>query len=922
MGIPRKLPIRAISHKDMEKSTDGRRGCVPDYFYHQTPTGHKANRIYLVYLPSMIQTVSVVLVQKGLELLTDRLLPDASDVVAGLISNLLSDVFPALAKGSSERRSWEEVVSLSALQGFGQALETYIQINEGDRSLLQRGMQFIGLAKSNPATEEARRLKSFIDSECRLFSQSPGDALWLSMDSTEKLNLATAEDGSMKELARQLYTLLEKRRQEREKEAVHLSEGLKDFLIENWYSHFQKAFGYNIARNPHLQTFLHTHLLRPLEERLGNVQNLQERFQALLVEWLQKNDFVLQEIQLSLEEIKKILHDHQRKAQGTLWGRSPSIFKLVSSTNKFIEEAYSRPFFGRQELLKSVYEWIRSERNGKAILYGPAGYGKSAFMVRLAVLLKNDPQIRVAYHFFRRDSLIGDRGLDPANAWAHLLAQIEELIPQEWKQEQPPADAAGRLDWIDYTLATAALSEDERLVILIDGLDEVGLKASELPGSLDLAPGVFLIYSGRWEGKGPLPFYFDGIASVAQHFPLHLLTRTDIQDWIANTDALKAYAADWQLIDMLYEKTEGRPLYVKHLLEDLSQARESQQLYALLQATPKGLHAYLIQQFHDLYKQLSADQQRMLGFLCIAHGALSQRELLQLTRLPAAELQCLPAAMRRWLKVEGETDPLYAFTHLYVKEVFREGYGEAFLKLWEDELVAWALRWREHKSPYALRYLPQHLYQRGEVEQLWALIEGGEFMAAQERELREEPERIQELFQLGLQAAVEREKPEIMIRVLGAYHKYISDFAQRLIAVGASEQGLRLAGLLWEKDAHWATIAHLYIAAEAVIKGNKDIAQRAVKAIQNRLESHPITEMKHECGAAAACFLSVCGSIEGIGKVASMVLGESEYEEQVLDMWLKHYELNSAMEIFRYGNHLPRDAKNTLSLAITKHISQ
>ncbi|MCS7189360.1 MAG: hypothetical protein RMJ66_07670, partial [Bacteroidia bacterium] len=89
--------------------------------------------------------------------MTDRLLPDTSDIAAGVIRSLLSSVFPALAKDSQERRSWEEVVSLSTLQGFAQALETYIQTHEGEKSILQRSMQLIGLGKSTPKIEDARK---------------------------------------------------------------------------------------------------------------------------------------------------------------------------------------------------------------------------------------------------------------------------------------------------------------------------------------------------------------------------------------------------------------------------------------------------------------------------------------------------------------------------------------------------------------------------------------------------------------------------------------------------------------------------------------------------------------------------------------------------------------------------------------------
>jgi 1,4-dihydroxy-2-naphthoyl-CoA synthase len=82
--------------------------------------------------------------------------------------------------------------------------------------------------------------------------------------------------------------------------------------------------------------------------------------------------------------------------------------------------------------------------------------------------------------------------------------------------------------------------------------------------------------------------------------------------------------------------------------------------------------------------------------------------------LRALDFEGLPVSVMRWFSVgEKEEERTFAFAHPLLAEGFKGAIGREAEGM-EQKLVKWCGEWERHKSPYALRYLPEHLRERRE----------------------------------------------------------------------------------------------------------------------------------------------------------------------------------------------------------------
>ena len=148
-------------------------------------------------------------------------------------------------------------------------------------------------------------------------------------------------------------------------------------------------------------------------------------------------------------------------------------------------------FVGRKWLADAIERFMRGRDRGYVVVEAPAGLGKTAFAAWLA------RRHGWPCHFTRRR-----KGRLSAVALRNLAAQL--IARYDLAEQFAPGgmlpETAGEPGWFDHVLRAArAAAAGERIVLVVDGLDEAEHVDGDLPLGLpsSLPAGVFLIITCR-----------------------------------------------------------------------------------------------------------------------------------------------------------------------------------------------------------------------------------------------------------------------------------------------------------------------------------------------------------------------------------------------------------------------------------------
>ena len=117
----------------------------------------------------------------------------------------------------------------------------------------------------------------------------------------------------------------------------------------------------------------------------------------------------------------------------------------------------------------------------------------------------------------------------------------------------------------------------------------------------------------------------------SQHLQIDRLTIDVIAEWIkkAGNGELVGFAADEKFVLKISELTQGFPLYLAFLIDELIQKTQNgKDGYAVLAITPQGFQRYIEQQV-DLLDKLEIEEpiRKLFILLTVAKGPLSSDDL-------------------------------------------------------------------------------------------------------------------------------------------------------------------------------------------------------------------------------------------------------------------------------------------------------
>ncbi len=543
-------------------------------------------------------------------------------------------------------------------------------------------------------------------------------------------------------------------------------------------------------------------------------------------------------------EAMKWLETTQRLLKEQL-GSENAIVQLHRQTVSFVSATHDAPFVPRHSAQKVLSQIVSENSSAIVLLYAPAGFGKTTLLSNWALSL----DCALAVHFFSRAPEFFGLASNPSLAFAHLVAQIF-AVKQIWDEGREARDEVfkgfkwqltlpetqeERANLLKETVASLKVPKGERLLILLDGIDEAD-EPFPSPFPEELPEGVFVIVSARWDGQSEMP-YLRGWDFDAQ-VELGLMDEREISDWLKayGNGELTGLAQDSEFVAKLKRATDGLPLFLRFVLEDLAGKVRRGEIVSEVEI-PQGFSAYIREQVSRIVASSwdGIPLTDLLALLSVTKGAIRQDEVGQVLGIPSETLSHLPNIIARWLRIGASKAGdwrTFSFAHPLLAMEFAKAMGEKAQDA-EMKLLSWCESWREHKSEYALRYFDEHLKDKSERERLWELAMDDEWANLRTEVFPDEPELVLKTAKLGLDAAIEVEDAAMMARMLLRHVRLLmrQESPMEAFRRGKVERALKLAELAMEQDATAGTNWHLILAWNFYRQGEIENARKVLRQL-------------------------------------------------------------------------------------------
>jgi len=401
-------------------------------------------------------------------------------------------------------------------------------------------------------------------------------------------------------------------------------------------------------------------------------------------------------------------------------------------------------FVGREALLARLDELLVDDGADRwVVITGGPGMGKSAILS--AWLARREAAGAVVpHHFIRRGAYDWD---DPAKLVGSLVAQIDERFPSA---QEPEADArmnpAARLAGALLRVSDNELGpRGERLVVLIDGLDEYDPPAGALPGD-PLA--AFLPHA--------VPRGVSFLCASRPRYPYVSSLEARDGDFVQIDLNASASAADNDATVRAFWEGEAGPLMLDARFVEEAVARaggnvqHAVQLRRHVAATPaqlrrtwdipRGLGALI----ERTWERLAHDAVIVegLGILCAAREALALDELGAVAGWTGdaprrAFLRGAKEVLVETQRQDGQYE--YRLHHDAIRAHIAQAIGNVALRghhhALAQRLATWPAPAYAVARQYALRHALMHRAEAGDWVDAWRIAGDTSFMEAKCREL-------------------------------------------------------------------------------------------------------------------------------------------------------------------------------------------
>jgi tetratricopeptide (TPR) repeat protein len=570
---------------------------------------------------------------------------------------------------------------------------------------------------------------------------------------------------------------------------------------------------------------------------------------------------------------------------------------------------------GREEHIRQVKEAIKGTGKGFLWISGKPGIGKSALMAKLMKDYVGQTQRYIVIPYFFR---LGQPG---CSTMEFLSAALKRLQAELHRTIEPAPRLPDRQRQWAEALEEAART-GKKVLFLVDGLDEIYRQEREfieLP-FMALREGIVWVCAGRSERELEEALQRRGARWV---FPEGLpplgadAIRTMLTEHLGRLkyELFERDEGDRnRFVEAVARKSEGLPLYVRMLVEDLKARQWTVWDEGKL---PQGLAAY----YERLLERLRASDAGtvLTPLFCllawakdpIPEGAL--KFLLRVHHLAGSArwdewfrraLESGHLMLQRRSTPDGEAGwTIYHDSfrqHLLESEAVsgnREWAQRRWVDVGEDREALASQEPSLHR--YILRHYAEHLYEAGEGSALFRLALDPAFAKDQARHLPDEPHLPLKAVRLALEMAIRSEDAPRMARLLIEHARRAGGEETPLQAWrrGHRERALRMATeILFERDPRLGTLWSLLLAWVAESEGEGEWARRILEAARKRWEGGKLEKLEDWQGELAAFWLGELGAVEGAAEAAGLMLDDA-HKGKVAAGWASRGLFDRALNV-------------------------
>lgn len=460
----------------------------------------------------------------------------------------------------------------------------------------------------------------------------------------------------------------------------------------------------------------------------------------------------------------------------------------------------------RAEEIIILLEWLEQNSSGLGLVVGKPGMGKTTLAVNLYKALRRRFRKWVIINYF---FVSGDERNCISDFMRCVSIELKILGAKEEQQPINPNEAQEEFinlfrSFISQRSKTAL--ENEKIVLLLDGVDEIGRISPDFFGLLKSisADNVVCLCFGR-----PTPTVFDGLRNgnvdlIFGKEGLQPLKREAVRQFLSENLGRRIYEfldiesdeGSNRFLDALTEKSRSLPLYLQLLLNDLLNGEYD---FRRPDKLPRSLEAY----YTKMITEGGMDPARnilaqIIALVSVAYSPLWKdlvKRLLQDEVLSQDDdwetiidnaLEFGAGMLQKAPALGG----LNGFTvyHGSLRDYFLESEEKSYTisvigpltRMARKRLLKFCSKWKEHtpgspEAEYTLRFYPRHLVDSGRLSELVPLFTNLRYIEDRIR-IRPVPELSQEIIQLCNRIADEEQKTFLLkfAETLDQYAEFLS----------------------------------------------------------------------------------------------------------------------------------------------------
>jgi hypothetical protein len=568
-------------------------------------------------------------------------------------------------------------------------------------------------------------------------------------------------------------------------------------------------------------------------------------------------------------------------------------------------------FVGRDKHIKQVKDAIKGKRKGILWISGKPGVGKSTLMAKLMrdYIDKTQHYIVIPYFFH-----IGKAGCSTMEFLATALKRLQVELNRTIELEHRLPE---RQKQLMEALEEAVSKTGKKVLFLVDGLDEIYRLEREFLNVLFMTMAVedriVWVCAGRSEGdleealrsRGAVWVFPYGLPPLDEQAIREMLT---VHLGHLKYELFKRDEGERnRFVEAVTCKSEGLPLYVRMVIEDLKAGRLTVWDEDKL---PEGLVAY----YERLLERLRVSDvgtvltplfcllawvkdpinEGTMNFLLQTHDLAGSDEWDELFQ---EVLEHGHLMLQQRPTPDGETGwTIYhdSFRQHLLQSRKVSRYRKWAQKRWLEVCEDWKALASQEPSlhRYILRHYADHLYERWQspvpdaqsfYSVLCQLALDPDFAQAQTEHLPDEPNLPLKTVQRALEVAIKSEDALMMVKLLMEHAKRAQSEEETPLQAwrkGHRERALKMTmEIAFERDHKLGTLWGLLLAWEAESEGEREWARRCLDEIRKRWEGANMAELKDWQGEMAVFLLSELGQVEGAIEVAGLVLDDGRKRE-------------------------------------------